>query len=372
MTATIAQLLPALDSGGVERGTLELGSELVRRGFRALVISAGGRMLPELAAAGIEHIQLPLGRKLPPPLELIPRLRRLLLDEQVDIVHARSRMPAWVALASLRSIRSSQRPIFVTTVHGFNSPGRYSSVMLRGDRVIAVSHAVRDFVLQHYPWLDPARLQVIHRGVDPQIYSQGFRPDQAWLDSWYREFPQLQGQLQGQKVITLPGRITRLKGHEDFLRLLAQLRDRGLAVQGLIVGGEHRRHLAYLQELQQQVAELGLAVSFTGHRSDLREIFAVSDLVLSLSTKPESFGRTVLEALSLGTPVLGYDRGGVGEVLAQLYPQGRVPPGDLAALTEQCVELLQRPQPVPAVNGYRLQQMLDATIELYQQLLAQR
>ena len=359
---TVLQTLPALDGGGVERGTLEVAQALVERGHRALVVSAGGRMVEELEALGAEHIALPIGRKLPPPIELIWKLRRLLRRERVDILHARSRMPAWIALAAWRGMKRAERPRFVTTVHGFNTPGRYSSVMVRGERVIAVSEAVRDFVLAHYPWLDPARLTVIHRGVDPNAYPHGYRPSDQWLAAWYGRYPE----LRGKKVICLPGRITRLKGHADLLHLLAALRDRGIDAHGLIVGGEHKRHLPYLEEIKQLARDLNVAVTFTGHRTDLREIHAASDLVLSLSAKPESFGRTVLEALSLGTPVVGYDYGGVGEILAALFPEGRVARGDEMALVERVAEFLQQPPEVAPVGRFTLRAMLDQTLSLYE------
>ena len=361
---TILQTLPALDGGGVERGSLEVARELVRHGHRALVVSAGGRMVEELEALGGEHIAMPIGRKLPPPIELIWKLRRLLRRERVDILHARSRMPAWVVLAAWRGMKPAERPRFVTTVHGFNTPGRYSSVMVRGERVEVVSEAVRDFVLGHYPWVDPARLTLIHRGVDPAVYPHGFRPSDEWLSDWYGRYPE----LKGRKVICLPGRITRLKGHADLIRLLAALRERGIEAHGLIVGGEHKRHLSYLEEIKGLADELGVAVTFTGHRSDLREIHAVSDLVLSLSAKPESFGRTVLEALSVGTPVVGYEHGGVGEILARLFPEGRAPFGDAEALVERAAAFLEQPPEVAPVEAFTLQAMLDATLALYREV----
>ncbi|GAB6042106.1 glycosyltransferase family 4 protein [Endothiovibrio diazotrophicus] len=365
----MVQLLPALDGGGVERGTLEVARALVERGHRSIVISGGGRMVPRLEEEGSRHLAWPIGRKLPPPVGLIAPLRRLLREERVDVLHARSRMPAWIALAAWRGMAGeARRPRFVTTVHGFNTPGWYSSVMVRGERVIAVSAAVRDFIFEHYPWLERERVVVIHRGVDPGDFPYGYRPADDWLQRWYGQYPQLRGAT----VVTLPGRITRLKGHLEFIRLLAALRDRGVAVKGLVVGGEHRRHAGYLAELREQVAVLGVEVLFTGHRDDMREIYAVSDLVLSLSTKPESFGRTVLEALSLGTPVVGYDHGGVGEVLGSCFPAGRVPLGEFARLVERVEALLARPPEVPPVERFTLARMLDETLRVYGEAVGDR
>ena len=171
-------------------------------------------------------------------------------------------------------------------------------------------------------------------------------------------------------MLTLPGRLSRLKGHEDFIELMTRLRARGWPVRGLIVGGVEPRRQRYANQLQQLVRTRGLTgvIQFTGHRSDMREIYAVSTLVLSLSTQPESFGRTVLEALSLGTPVVGYDHGGVGEILARLYPAGRTPVGDLDALTVRVSELLAAAPPAPPEPAFPQQRMLDETLALYEAL----
>lgn len=360
---TVVQLLPALDGGGVERGTLEVAAELVRRGHHSLVVSAGGRMVPELTASGSEHIGWPIGRKSLRTLRFVPRLRRLLLARQVDVLHARSRLPAWIGYLAWRGLAAEHRPKFVTTVHGQYSANRYSAVMMRGERVIAVSETVRDYIFANYPDVDRARVQVIYRGVDEAAFPHGYRPGQEWLRAWYERYPQ----LENARVITLPGRLSRLKGHSDFVDLLARLRRIDPTVHGLIAGGEEPRRLAYVRELRSRIEAAGLssAITFTGHRSDMREVYAVSDLVLSLSSKPESFGRSVLEALSLGVPVVGYDHGGVGEILRAMFPAGLVPPADRDALVRTTLELIRSPVVVPKANLFPLSRMLSETLALY-------
>ncbi|WP_267127199.1 glycosyltransferase, partial [Xanthomonas sacchari] len=183
---TVVQLLPALESGGVERSTLEIAQALVEAGHRAVVVSAGGRLLPALAATGAEHIALDIGRKSLLTLRHVPALRRLFARERADIVHARSRLPAWLGWRALQGMPAAQRPRLVTTVHGLNSPSRYSAVMTRGERVICVSETVRDYVLQHYPQTDPARLRVVPRGIDPAQFPRRPWPDaqaRAWAVS---------------------------------------------------------------------------------------------------------------------------------------------------------------------------------------------
>ncbi|TAE78418.1 MAG: glycosyltransferase [Verrucomicrobia bacterium] len=363
----VIQLIPEMESGGVERGTLELARHLGALGHESLVISGGGRLVGALESCGTRHLSLPIGRKRLSSLALIPQLRRLFRKERPDIVHVRSRVPAWLTFLAWRGMDPATRPRLVSTVHGFNSVSRYSEIMTCGERVICVSECVRDHVLKHYPRATPDKLRVIHRGIDPAEYPHGYQPSAAWRESFAKEFPA----TIGKRLITLPGRITRLKGHEDFSQIFKALSDDN-SLHALIAGGAHPRKTAYLAEVQAIFAKEGLAdrVTFTGGRSDLREILAASTLVLSLTTQPESFGRTTLEALGLGVPVAGYDHGGVGEQLALLYPEGRIPPNDPTAALPVIRRLLESPPPVPTKHPFTLEAMLDGTLAVYAELLS--
>lgn len=359
----VVQLLPALNGGGVERGALEVARQLVRYGHRSIVISAGGRLVPKLLSEGSEHLAWPIGAKSPLTLRWIWPLRHWLTEQHIDILHARSRLPAWIGWLAWRGMATATRPRFITTVHGLYSVSRYSAVMMRGEVVIAVSDTVRRYLQHHYPQLPEERTRTIPRGVDPAEFPYGYQPSREWLAEWHRQYPQ----LRDERILTLPGRLSRLKGHEDFIDLISRLRARGLPVCGLIVGGTDPRRQRYAEYLRTQVhaKRLDDIVLFTGHRSDVRDIFAISTLVFSLSTQPESFGRTVLEALSLGTPVVGYDHGGVAEILAQIYPAGRVPLGDLETLAARVIQLLMTAPLVPPEPKFPLQRMLDETLALY-------
>ena len=358
---TVVQLIPAMHAGGAERSALEVARALVGAGHRSVVVSAGGRLVERLVAEGSEHVTLDIGRKSLATLARVGALRRVLKSLDADIVHARSRMPAWIGRLAIRGL--ARKPHFITTVHGLNSPGRYSAVLLRGERVIAVSQTVRAYVLGHYRWLEPARVRVIPRGIDPDAFPYGHRPEDAWHKAFFAEFPQ----LAGAPLLTLPGRGTRLKGHHDAIELLADLRDRGVSARLLLLGMLEPGREAYAEELRELVRARGLQsqVVMTPPRDDVRDIYAVSALVLQLSNKPEAFGRTVVEALSLCRPVLGYAHGGVGELLAELYPAGRVPPGDREKLVERAAELLRVAPPIPMLQSYRLADMQQATLELY-------
>lgn len=360
---TVVQALPALESGGVERGTLEVGKYLAENGHRSIVVSAGGSMVEQLEREGSEHITWDIGNKSLWTLRLIPRLRRLLREEKVDILHARSRMPAWICHLAWKGMDANTRPHFVTTVHGMYSVNAYSAIMTLGEKVIAVSDTVRDYILKNYPRIDAERIITIPRGIDPLSFPHGYTPSAEWLSAWRIQFPQ----LSGKKVLTLPGRITRLKGHEEFISLIENLKQGGEPVHGLIVGGAELKKRPYLAELEAVVAQRKLSgdITFTGQRSDLREIMAVSDIVLSLSNKPESFGRTVMEALSIGIPVVGYDHGGVGEQLRRLYPQGCVTFGDIDALMEKCRSIPAAMRIIPKSRPTTLEDLQTATLSVY-------
>lgn len=364
---TVLQVIPALESGGVEKGTVEIARALTARGHRSVVMSGGGRLVQELLASGSEHHDWAIGRKSLWSLRLIPRLRAFLEEQRVDILHVRSRMPAWLAYLAWRGMPPSTRPRLLTTVHGYYSVNPYSAIMTKGERIIAVSNSVRDYVLNHYPSTEPDRLAVIHRGIDRSRYPSGYRPSDQWISSWRREHPYLQDRY----ILTLPGRITRLKGHEDFLHIMRTLLLRGVPVHGLIVGEPSPRRQAYASEIKHQVhrMELDEYITFTGHRNDLREIMAVSDVVFSLSTSPESFGRTTLEALSLGRPVIGYDHGGVGEQLSTLYPEGKAALGDRDAVQRKVLSWWKDgAPPAPTAIPYTLDNMCQKTISLYEEL----
>ena len=359
------QLLPALHSGGVERSTIEITQALTRAGHRALVVSAGGRLVADLEAAGGTHLTLEIGRKSLLTLRHVFGLRRLIEQHRPDIVHARSRLPAWIGWFALRGV-AGKKPAFVTTVHGLNSVSAYSAIMTRGQRVICVSDTVRAYVLAHYPDTDPARLRVIERGVDAADFPRGHRTSKTWREAFFTEYPL----LAGRRWFVLPGRGTRLKGHAEAIELIARLRrdghDVALLLQGVVEAGREA-YLAQLRELavRQGVAE---AIAFAPPRRDIREVMAEAFAVLQLSTKPEAFGRTVAEALALGVPVLGWDRGGVGELLARGFAEGAIPPGDADALFARAAQWLQQPPLVAPFTPLSLQAMQDATLAVYREV----
>ena len=203
---TVVQMMPELETGGVERGTLEIGKYLVQQGHRSIVISGGGRLVPQLESEGSEHLSWDVGQKNPLTLRYIPKLKKILQQEKVDILHLRSRVPAWVGYLSWKSLPKQTRPRLVTTFHGFYSINKYSAVMAKGERVIAISKTIAHHIQDVYE-VPTERIVLIYRGVDEKKFDPSSLT-QAELDYWIKKWNLTEGRP---PVIMLPGRLTRLR-----------------------------------------------------------------------------------------------------------------------------------------------------------------
>lgn len=367
LSLRVLQVLPALNAGGVERGTLEIGRALVAAGHQSRVLSGGGRMVDTLTQEGSEHICLPVGKKSLLSLRLIPQVRQLL--EQVDVVHVRSRMPAWLVYLAWRGMPKDTRPRLVTTVHGLYSINRYSEVMTKGEVIIAISGAVRDYIRDNYPRAKDTPVKLIYRGVDDNDFPRGYQPDPDWEASFREQY----SIPQERTILSLPARITRWKGGESFIRLVALLKE-SHNVHGLIVGSAEDRQKPFEAELRTLAQTLNVSdrLTFTGHREDVREVMAISDAVYNLSTHAEPFGRTMIEALSLGRPVIAWNYGGAAESVATLFPDGLVDVGDEAALADVTRKVLAGDSTAPLPNTFLLSTMCAKTLALYEKLAAER
>ena len=367
---TVMQTLPSLEFGGVERGTVEVAGELVKHGHRSLVVSAGGRLVRQLTENGSEHIEMPIGKKSPLSLRHILGLRKLIKDNSVDIIHARSRLPAWISYLACLSIDQKHRPGFITTVHGQYRVNPYSKIMTYGDRVIAISEFINQYILENYPDVAPDKITIIPRGIDPDRCSYGFKPPDSWIRTWNEQHPKLRNKY----LLTLPGRISPRKGHHDFLNIISVLKNHGANTHGLIAGGIHPGKLDYDNDIKSRALSLNInnSVTFLGHRDDLREILSISSIVMSLSQEPEAFGRTVLESVAMGIPIIAYNHGGTSEILKTIYPEGLVAKGDIGAVVDRVLDFQKSAPQVPNTNPYTLQRMLDKTLHLYEIIASSR
>jgi glycosyltransferase involved in cell wall biosynthesis len=325
----ILQVVPSLVTGGAERGTIEIAQAIVADGGTAIVASEGGPMENDLKRAGALHLRLPAASKNPLVMyRNVARLERIIEAYNVDVVHVRSRAPAWSALYAAR--RTGRH--FITTFHApYNFSNalkkRYNQVMVEGERVIAISEFVAEHVRANYD-VDPARLRVIRRGIDVAR----FDPDRVSAERMI----QLSTRWRlpdGVPLILMPGRLSRWKGQALLLQALTQLKD--LDYRCVFVGSDQGR-AGYRRELESLIGSLGLEsrASIMDECNDMPAAYMLSDVVVSASTDPEGFGRVIGEAQAMGRPVVASDHGGAREQLIPDQTGFLFPSGDAEALAQ--------------------------------------
>jgi glycosyltransferase involved in cell wall biosynthesis len=372
----VLQVLPALNAGGggVERSAVDVAAAIVEAGGTALVASEGGALERELKRAGAEHITLPLATKSPLRIRRNAwRLAALVRDRRVDIVHARSRAPAWSAWLAARRTGCH----FVTTFHGTYGHATalkraYNSVMLRGERVIANSEFIAEHIRKTYR-VDPERLRVIQRGVDVDRFDPGHVSAERVIQLANRwRLPD------GVPVVMLPGRLTRWKGQGILIDAVAQLGDVDLVC--ILVGGDQGR-TGYRRELEIKIARLGLngRVWLMDACDDMPAAYKLADVVVNASTEPEAFGRVVGEAQAMGRPVVAGNHGGVPEQVIANHTAFLVEPGDPASFAEgirRALALntyerdrLAREAIEHAQRYFSKERMCNRTLAVYQELL---
>lgn len=374
---TILQVLPSLVTGGVERGTVEITQSIAKAGWRAVVVSAGGRLAEAVEEAGGRHVMMPLDRKDPVSMwRNAGRLAELVRAAGVDIVHARSRAPGWSAWMAGRRTGVP----FVTTYHGVYGEDlpfkrRYNSVMARGERVIVASRFVADLVAERHG-VDQSRIRLIPRGIDPDV----FDPNRIGLErvSRLRDAWRLPA---GADVILLPGRITGWKGQSVLVSALERLARKDVVA---VLAGSDQGRARVTAQLWREAQRLGVAerVRLPGDCDDMPAAMAAAHVVIHASTEPEAFGRVVIEAQAMARPVIASDRGGPAEIVQHGATGWLVPPGDPEALAKVLSEVLELSAEARLQVGRRAREvvlasfttarMQEATLEVYRELLCER
>ncbi len=380
---TVLQIIPRLDAGGAERTTLEIAEAVVRAGGRAIVVSEGGRLEDTIKNAGGEIFHARTASK--NPLTIWANagvLTDLIRREKVDLIHARSRAPAWSALWAARRTGVP----FVTTYHGaYNATGSlkrlYNSSMLRGDRVIANSQFTADRI-RTLGGIEPARLSVIPRGADLRLFDPN-KVSPGRLEKLTSDWAI--GENPGFRLL-LPARLTPWKGHETAIAALAKLKARAPTGQGaalsLVFCGGAQGKPDFERSLRATVNERGVRdmVHLVGDCADMPAAYAWADVVLAPSTRPEAFGRVAIEAGAMGKPVISSDHGGARETVIDGETGFLVPPGDADALAGAIERLVAMPAETRSLMGqkararaagvYSSAAMCDATLGVYRTLLA--
>jgi len=353
---TVLQVVPELDTGGAERTTIDIAAALVEAGERAIVVSEGGRLVDELLATGAEHVTMPVATKRVLAMRRnAGRLADLMEREGVDIVHARSRAPAW---SSLWAASWTYRP-FVTTYHGAYSEKtalkrRYNSVMARGDIVIANSAFTAALVAERHP-VARSRIVTIHRGIDLSRFDEDAGGRAEALRALWRIDPR-------ERIILHLARLTPWKGQSlllDALALLARTQPEGWVC---VMAGDDQGREAYTQSLVDKAKSLGLwrKVRIVGHVEDVPAALAATTIAVQPSVEPEAFGRAAVEAQAARVPVVVSDHGAVRETV--LAPPDaardkrtgwRFPPGDAEGLSQALFEALQASHETRRTIGLR-------------------
>ncbi|MAS87512.1 MAG: glycosyl transferase [Micavibrio sp.] len=373
----IIQIIPELGTGGAEQGTIDVAAELVRAGSKAIVISQGGSRVHELKRIGAIHIDLPVASKNPLTIwQNIKRIEDVIEEHDVDIVHVRSRAPAWSAYYACKNTETK----FVTTFHApYNISGKfkrmYNAIMAKGDRVIAISGHVEKYIHNNYV-VDPDKVRLIHRGVAIEKFHPTMVTPQRLINlaqEW--RIPD------GAPVIMLPARITRWKGHLEFLEALRQLNRKD--VFAIIVGPDQGRK-KFREEVDQAIIDKGLAkqIRIVGNCNDMPAAYMLTNVVVSASIEPEGFGRIPIEAQAMGRPVVATNHGGAAETIIHGETGWHVTPGDPTDMARAMAVILSLSEHDRAVlatkamhhvsNHFTKDIMCDKTLDVYAELLHEK
>lgn len=370
----IMQILPALNSGGVEQGVIDLNAAIIQAGGHSIVVSSGGVRVSEITKAGGTHITLPVASKNPLTIAAnITRLRKIIRDYNVDIVHACSRAPAWSAGRAVQGTAAK----YVTSCHAAHKitgalKRLYNSSIVKGERVIAVSHFLADYLEKNYK-IDSERLRVIHRGVAiERFHPNSVTPDRLIKIAQQWRVPD------GASVIMLPGRISRIKGHMFLIDAMQQLQQKDIFC--LFVGSDIGNE-SYRKELEEYITSKGLggSVRIVSNCEDMPAAYMIATVVVSPSLVPEGFGRIPIEAQAMGRPVIATDHGGTRETILRDETGWLVTPGDVQQLADalnEAISLDTRQRALLATRAmshiaahFTNEQMCAATLDVYAELL---
>lgn len=359
----IVQIIPELNEGGVERGVVELNREFVRLEIESFVISAGGKLVNQIEKDGRNHITFDVcSKNIFTSFSRISKLKKLLIEIKPDIIHVRSRVPAWLVFFANKNLNIK----VVSTVHGFNSVGFYSSIMQKADAVICVSNSIKEYIQKHYK-TNENKITVIPRGIDLELFNPK-NIDNGFIENFKKEFD-----LKDKFIISSVGRVTQLKDYETFIKAIILVKNEIPNVKALIVGGVRSDKEDYLNSLKNLIKELNLEknIIFTGSQSKIEQIYALSDVIVSSSKKPESFGRAVAEAICMNKPVIATNHGGVKDIIIENVNGFFFEVGDDKELARNILKsrTLVFDGYSYISNTFSLGNMVNKTIEVYKRLV---
>jgi len=358
----IIQLLPELNEGGVERGVVESNREYVKLGHESYVISKGGKLAQQVNLDGGKHITLDVcSKNIFSICHRVRDLKKILIEIKPDILHVRSRVPAWLLFFANKSLKIK----VVSTVHGFNSVGFYSKIMTKADGVICVSHSIKEYIQRNYNTKDNI-ITIIPRGIDTKVFNVN-NTNNNFITNFKKEY-----ELKEKFVVSIVGRVTQLKDYETFIKAIYEIKKTIPDIKALIVGGVRADKKEYYESLKILINNTGLQkdVVFTGSKNEIAEVYQLSDVIVSSSKKPESFGRAVAEAIAMNTPVVATNHGGVKDIILEGINGYFFKIGDEHALCKKIIEAKEL-----KFDGFKyisekfsLNSMINNTIAVYSNL----
>ena len=367
----VMRLLSSLKHDESERGIFHLGRALVKRGHTSIIVSSADKeheLVKRLERDGNIYHQLSLEKKSWMALRQIWPLRQLIEKYQPDIIHLHSRTPAWILHWALKGAKVKHKPKLVSTMYGFYPLNNYSRALLNVDCTITVSDSVSEYLLQGIKEVkkQPRSIIRIYRGVDTRNFPYRYNPSVYWIHRTFAEYPE----LEHKKWLLFPTVIGQEYGQEWLIDILGNLSEDFPNLHIIIMDEDSRRDVVH-EEFMQRVNALELRDKFTfigTKRNDMREWLAAANLVLGLANQPESIGINVLQAIHLGTPVVGWNKAAFHEILKPLYPQGLVKEETAYALCKVIRNQLENVMRPPITDKFTMQQMIDETLAVYRKL----
>lgn len=367
----VMRLLSSLKHDESERGIFHLGRALVKRGHTSIIISSADtehELVKRLKRDGNIYHQLSLEKKSWLSLRQIWPLRQLIEKYQPDIIHLHSRTPAWILHWALKGAKVAKKPMLVSTMYGFYPLNSYARALLNVDCLITVSDSVSDYLLKGLKEVKnpPRSIVRIYRGVDTRNFPYRYNPSVYWIHRTFAEYPE----LEHKKWLLFPTIIGQEYGQEWLIDILGNLSEDFPNLHIIIMDDDSRREVVH-EEFMQRINALELRDKFTfigTKHNDMREWLAASNLVLGLANQPESIGINVLQAIHLGTPVVGWNKAAFNEILKPLYPQGLVKEDTAYALCKVIRIQLENAMRPPITDKFTMQQMIDETLEVYRSL----
>lgn len=368
----IMRLLSSLHHDEAERGIFQLTRALLKQGHECLIVSSAASdndLVERLVRDGCDYVQMSLQKKAWFSLFQVLPLYFLLKRFRPDIVHVHSRTPAFVLNLALKLLPNAERPKIITTIYGFYKPTPYAKPMVEADHIIAVSDSVVAHLKRHYPHFKPTQISRIYRGVDTQKFIYRHHPSVFWVRQTFAEFKE----LEHKKWLLFPTPIGEDKGQEWLFDIVGNLRNDFPNIHVIIMDDDSNLSLYYEEFVQRMTAlDLNRYFTFIGKREDSREWLAASNVVLGLANLPESIGMTVLQALHLGTPAVGWDKGAYHEILQEMYPQGLIKKANALVLCKAVKSQLQNVCRPAMSNQFTLKDMIQETLQVYEKVVTEK